>query len=157
MIPQSEQEHKDIIDLIIEGAQSIEQIESEDGSVVKSLIIDPEKIYWKTQLVNSPTFARFVLELKNFEGLAQQAYSYMSEPRAKGLSFQILSLVQAYKYSIDSKSSESLRNSDNTQSTLIDKIKSNKIERSYKMKGEKTRNMWDAIVGKDKENDLEND
>lgn len=157
VIPQSEQEHKDVVDLVIEAAQRIEEIELEDGSISKSLVLDPETIYWKTQLVNSPTFGRFVKELKNFEALAKLAYSHMSAPRAKDMAEQILLEVQAYKYSIDGKSSETLGTKDNTQSSLLHVVKSNKIERSYTTKGENKRSIWESFVGSQKEKDAEDD
>ena len=70
---------------------------------------------------------------------------------------QIKELVIAYQYSIDSKSSESIRENGSAQSTLIDKIARNKIERSYQVKGEKSRSFLDAMMGRDKEDDMDSD
>ena len=81
----------------------------------------------------------------------------MSRNKANALSNQIKELVIAYQYSIDSKSSESIRENGSAQSTLIDKIARNKIERSYQVKGEKGRSMLDALMGKDRDDDMEND
>jgi len=81
----------------------------------------------------------------------------MSRNKANALSEQIKELVIAYQYSIDSKSSESIRENGSAQSTLIDKIARNKIERSYQVKGEKRRSFLDAMMGKDKEEDMDSD
>jgi len=81
----------------------------------------------------------------------------MSRRKATALSEQIKELVIAYQYSIDSKSSESIRENGSAQSTLIDKIARNKIERSYQVKGEKSRSFLDAMMGRDKEDDMDSD
>jgi|TARA_B100000470_G_scaffold221375_1_gene211600 hypothetical protein len=157
MIPQSEPEHKDLVDVLVQSVQRIEQIPQEDGTFEKSLVIDPKSLYYKTLIVASPNLARFVLELENFQNLATQVYNFMSRRKATALSEQIKELVIAYQYSIDSKSSESIRENGSAQSTLIDKIARNKIERSYQVKGEKSRSFLDAMMGRDKEDDMDSD
>ena len=157
MIPQSEPEHKDLVDVLVQSVQRIDQIPQEDGSFEKSLVIDPKSLYYKTLIVASPNLARFVLELEQFQNLSTQCYNFMSRNKANALSEQIKELVIAYQYSIDSKSSESIRENGSAQSTLIDKIARNKIERSYQVKGEKGRSMLDALMGKDRDDDMDND
>ena len=157
MIPQSEPEHKDLVDVLVQSVQRIEQVPQEDGSFEKSLVIDPKSLYYKTLIVASPHLARFVLELEQFQNLSAQCYNFMSRHKANALSNQIKELVIAYQYSIDSKSSESIRENGSAQSTLIDKIARNKIERSYQVKGEKGRSMLDALMGKDRDDDMDND
>ena len=83
--------------------------------------------------------------------------SFMAKERAEDFSKQILGLVKTYLYSLDSKSGESMRENGSSQGTLMDKIARNKIERSYMVKGEKRRSMIDAMLGKDKEEDMERD
>jgi len=61
-IPESEKTHNDLIDIIIEASQTVEEVEEADGKFKKVLQLDPEKIYWKTHIVNSPTFAQFVFQ-----------------------------------------------------------------------------------------------
>jgi hypothetical protein len=157
MIPQSEPEHKDLVDVLIQSVQRVESIEQEDGTTAKSLVIDPKSLYYKTLIVASPHLARFVLELENFNNLSEQSQSFMSRTRSFALSKQIQELARAYMYSIDSKSSESIRENGSAQSTLIDKISRNKIERSYSVKGEKRRSFLDAMMGRDKEDDMDAD
>lgn len=157
MIPQSDPEHQHLVDVLIQSAQRIEHVTQEDGTVEKQLMLDPKSIYYKTLIVASPNLARFVLELENFFSLAVQCFNFMSKSKAEAMSAQIKELVTAYQYSIDSKSSESIRENGSAQSTYIDKISRNKIERSYQVKGEKSRSMLDALMGKDKEEDMDND
>ena len=157
MIPQSDPEHHNLVDILVQSVQRLEELPQEDGTTQKSLVIDPMSMYYKTLVVASPLLARFVYELENFGNMALQAKNFMSAQRAYAFSEQIKKLVQAYMYSLDSKSSESIRINGSSQSTLVDKIARNKIERSYNVKGEKTRSFIDAMLGKDKENDMDDD
>ena len=151
VIPRADKEHNDLIDIIIEASQSVETVETEEGQTQKQLVLDPERVYWKTHIVNSPTFARFVYELKELEHLALQCKNHMSWKRAEVLKTQIMNLVASFKYSIDAKSSESLRDKNNTQSTLIDKINKNKIEKAYTIKDDAKKSIWSGLVGNDVE------
>ena len=157
MIPQSEPEHKDLVDVLIQSVQRLEEVQQEDGSIEKNLIIDPKSLYWKTNIVASANLSRFVFELENLYNMGRQAYNFMSINRAKSLEKQIAQLVGAYMYSIDAKSSESLRSNGSAQSTLLDKVARNKIERSYKVEGEKRRSFLEDMMGKDKEEDMDRD
>ncbi len=150
-IPESEKTHNDLIDIIIEASQTIEEVEQADGKIQKILQLDPEKIYWKTHIVNSPTFAQFVYQLKEFQHLGTQSFHFMHRNRAIVLASQIEEKVKNYKYAIDAKSSESLRDMNNTQSTLIDKINRNKIEKAYTVKGDAKKSFMDGLLGREGE------
>lgn len=156
-MPQSEPEHKDLVDVLVQSVQNIEEIPQADGTSQKSLVIDPKSLYYKTLIVPSSTLARLVLEIESLRNLATQCFSFMAKERAEDFSKQILGLVKTYLYSLDSKSGESMRENGSSQGTLMDKIARNKIERSYMVKGEKRRSMIDAMLGKDKEEDMERD
>ena len=145
------------MDFILDGCQRIEEVTTPDGKIEKQLIFDPERAYWKGHLVNSPTFARMVFELKGWEGKALQCYNYMTKERADVMSSQIMDISQWYRYSIDAKSSESLRDKNNTQSTLIDKINRNKIERAYTMKSEGGKSILSGLIGRDREREQDED
>ena len=156
-MPQSEPEHKDLVDVLVQSVQNIEEIPQADGTSQKSLVIDPKSLYYKTLIVPSSTLARLVLEIESLRNLATQCFSFMAKERAEDFSKQILGLVKTYLYSLDSKSGESMSENGSSQGTLMDKIARNKIERSYMVKGEKRRSMIDAMLGKDKEEDMERD
>jgi len=149
-----DQTQKDLIDLITESAQTIVDQEDENGKIVKVLTVDPEIIYWKTQIVNSPNFSRFVFELKNFERLGKEAKNHMSKERAKILEQQINEISLAYRYSIDAKSSETLRDKHNTQSNLIDKLNRVKIEKSISI-DERAKQSWmDSLINPKKNTEV---
>ena len=148
-IPESQKSHNDIIDMIIEGCQTVEDVPQPDGSVQKQLVLDPEIPWWKTQLVNSETFGRYAFEFKEFERLSVSCYDNMSSERAHSLAQQILGVCNSFKRSIDAKSSESKRDKNNTQTTLVDKIIKNKQERVYQMKGEMKKSLMDGIMGRE--------
>ena len=154
-IPESEKTHNDLIDIIIEASQTVEEVEEADGKFKKVLQLDPEKIYWKTHIVNSPTFSQLVFQLKEFQSLGVQGFHFMHRNRALVLAQQIEEKVKNYKYAIDAKSSESLRDMNNTQSTLIDKINRNKIEKAYTVKGDAKKSFMDGLLGREAEQEAQ--
>jgi len=66
---------------------------------------------------------------------------------------EVMEIGVSYRRSIDAKSSESQRNSQNSQSTLIDKINKNKVERVYTMKDNAKRSLFDGFLGRERERD----
>jgi len=155
MIPESGKQHTDLIDIIIEGSQNIEEVEQPDGKKLKQLVLDPETIWWKTGIINSPTFGRFALELKEWERQAEECFDNMPRERAYEMAKDVLEIGKSFRRSIDAKSSESLRDKNNTQSTLIDKINKNKIEKAYTIRGEGGKSLLAGIIGRDQEKDEE--
>ena len=72
-------------------------------------------------------------------------------PRAQQLAHEVMEIGISYRRSIDAKSSESQRNAQNSQSTLIDKINKNKVERVYTMKDNAKRSLFDGFWGRERE------
>lgn len=157
MIPESQKENNDLVDLLTTSFQKVEDFETDDGKPDKRLVIDPKTAWWQLHNVASNTLGRLALELEQFERKAEEAKHHMCTERAVVFGKQIQGIVDSYKYSIDAKSSESLSDKNNAIQTLTDKIKSNKIERRYVMKDEVKKSMWDGLVGKDRERDMERD
>lgn len=157
LVPEGQPKYNDLIDIIIESAKKEVDVPQIDGTTAKQIIIDSEVIWWKTGSVNSHMFSRFAFELKEFERMATEAFTHMSKDRARIFGHQIIDIGTSYRRSIDAKSSESLRDANNSQSTLIDKVNRNKIEKVYTAKGELKRSAIDAIMGRDKAKDSEND
>ncbi|HEY4481627.1 MAG TPA: hypothetical protein VI489_02120 [Candidatus Brocadiaceae bacterium] len=157
MIPESQKQHNDLIDFLSDACQRVEEIELPDGTKEKQLVTDPEIAWWKTLLVNSPTFGRFAFELKNFEGLAAQCHNNMSKPRAVVMTQQIMAIGASFRRSMDAKSSESLRDKLNTQSTLIDKLNRTKSERAITLKGEMKKSFMDGMLGREGQRETEED
>lgn len=142
----------DIIDLLDDGFQDVEIVENE-GRIEKHLVLNTKRVWWNTRLVNSPTFGRMALELEMLQNKANQCLSNMSEPRASEMKQQIIDIVNAYRYSIDAKSSESRRDKNNTQSTLIDRLLHYRIEKQYTMKDETKKSLLSGFAGKDEDKD----
>ena len=120
-------------------------------------MLNPKRVWYKTHIVNSPTFGRFVFELENFGNKAAQCFNNMSKARALVIASQIADLVESFNYSIDAKSSESLRDKNNTQTTLIDKINRYRIEKAYHVKGEMKKSFMDGMLGRDGQQEADND
>ena len=153
--PEGSPKYNDLIDIIIQSSQKTIDVQQKDGTVTKEQIIDDETIWWKTGSVNANTFGRFAYELKEWERTSQLAENNMSIPRAIQISEEIMGTGISYRRSMDAKSSESQRNSQNSQSTLIDKINKNKVERVYTMKDQAKKSLFDGFLGRERERDEE--
>jgi hypothetical protein len=157
-IPEGQPKYNDLIDIVIQAAQKTIDVEQKDGTFTKEQVMDEEIVWWKTGSVNSNTFARFAYELKEFERMGIEAFEYMSPDRARAFALQIQSVATSYRRSIDAKSSESQRDKENSQSTLIDKINRNKIEKVYTSKTDQAKaGLASIFMGKDKDKDMDDD
>ena len=150
MIPDTEKTNSDIIDLITDGSSQVIEVQNPDQTISKQLVLIPKKIGYKTHRVNSNRFARYVKELESFANLALTAKYFMTEERAKALSEQILREVETHGFSIDAKSSETMRDKNNNSSTLVDVLQKHSVERKYVMKEDIKKSFWEGIKGKDK-------
>lgn len=151
MLQENEKEHNDVIDFLTDACKVVKQVKTPEGKLEEQSLLDPERVYWKTQNINSDYFGRAVLELKQLEACAFQAFFHMSKPRAEVIAEQITSLVNNYKYSIDAKNSETMRDRRNSQQSLVGMLSKNKSERVYTVKGDKQRTIGDMILGRDVE------
>lgn len=157
MIPDSDKPNNDVVDMIVEGCQSLETVQNQNGTTTQELRINPKKIWYKTHIINSPTFGRYVLFREMLEDKASQCIFHMTRERANVMANQIMDLCESYDYSIDAKSSECLRDKNNTQSTLIDKVNRNKIEKQYTIKDELKGGILDGFLGRKVNQDAHND
>ena len=139
---------KDIVDILSESAQDYHEYVDENGEIQRKLEIDPEKLYWSTRMVNSPLFGRFILILKRLEQKAHECKNNMSLPRAINMSTDILAMVKGMKYSVDGKSSESIRDKNNVQGTLLHLIRKQSIEHSINTKDKVRDGMLAGLMGK---------
>ena len=145
----------DILDLIRESASHNVTIRGPDDQPTFMEQIHHSTIWWKTHSVNSERFARMALELEDFARLANEAYRRMSKERADIIATQILEIVIAFKHSIDAKSSESRRDGQNAQATLLDRVGRNKVEHVYSSKDMASRSLLDGMLGRRKDSDLD--
>ena len=146
---ETQKSHNDLWDLLVDACQTVEIIHNADGSYSKQLMLDPEKAWWKTQLVNSPYFGMFAKVLRNLEGMAEDAVNHMAGPRAIVIGEQVKRYCLDYRYSIDAKSSETLRDKNNTQPALIDKMQKSGVPHAI-TKDDAKRSALTSWLGGDK-------
>lgn len=151
--PEGQPKYNDLIDIIIQSSQKTIDVPQKDGTITKEQIIDDDTVWFKTGSVNSNTYGRFAFELKEWERAAQLVENNMCVERSIQISQEIGEIGISYRRSIDAKSSESQRNASNSQSTLIDKINKNKVERVYTMKDNAKRSLFDGFLGRERERD----
>ena len=73
------------------------------------------------------------------------------------MAHDILKMSQSYRRAIDAKSSESLRDKNNSQSVLIDKVGRNRVEKVYAMKDQINKSLLKSFLGRDRDRDEEYD
>ncbi len=73
------------------------------------------------------------------------------------MAHDILEMSQSYRRSIDAKSSESLRDKNNSQSVLIDNVGRNRVEKVYTMKDQINKSLLKSFLGRDRDRDEEYD
>lgn len=150
MLQEGPSKPNDLIDLLTEAAQLVIETE-ENGIKKKEIVPDSESLWMQTKMVNSPTFARYILKLRELYDLAANAKDNMCAERAKVLEEQILAKYKSHKYSIDAKSSETLRDAHNSQNSLNHIIVKQHTDRSITMKEEAGRAFGDMIMGREKQ------
>lgn len=153
LIPDAPKQHNDLVDIVIEAAQTLQEVKQQDGSVQYQQVIDSEIVWWKTQIVAKPNFGRFAKLLLDFVALGEDAENFMTPARAAVLKKQILREEKGYKRSIDATSSISRLDKNNTQPTLVDKINSSKVPRYYSLKEETKKGIMEGLFGSKKKDD----
>jgi len=150
---ETQKEVSDLIDVIVKAAHNVEEVKQDDGSIARELVLNPESLWWKTGLINSPTFGRFAFILKEWERQAVDVFDNTYIDRAVEFAKDIMDIGKSFRSSIDAKSSESLRDKNNTQATLVDKIIRKRVERAYTLKGQAGKSVLDGVLGRDQERD----
>ena len=154
---ESLREHNDVIDVLSDAFKVLKQYEEPDGKITEQLVLNPRIVWYKTQNIASNTFGRMALELENLRSKMQECFYNMSQPRAIVISKQLDGIVQALERSIDAKSSETKRDSNNALSNLIDKLNKKTSERMYTVKVDAKKSLFDGMLGRDRERDSEGD
>lgn len=154
MMPDTEKNNSDFIDMLITASHRIVKSINSEGREVTELKLDTKKLDYKTQMVNSPHFSRFVFELEEFANLALDVFNFMPYKRAKVISDQIIRHVNSYGYSIDAKSSETLRDMNNSQSSLTHIMTRNHMEKSITFKEEAKKGIMESFGGKQKDKEM---
>ena len=156
-VSDGQEKHNDLIDLIIQASTKTVNIKNDDGAIYQEQQMDADSIWWKTHTISSNKFGALAFEIKEWERMAQQSHENMCEERANQISHDIMEISQSFRRSIDAKSSESLRDKNNSQSVLIDKVGRNRVEKVYTMKDQVNKSLINSFLGRDRERDEEYD
>jgi len=152
--PDESEKRNDVIDFLIDGMQKWTDVEQDDGTFKKQAVFDPEIAWYKGHIINQP-FGRHALLIKQTENLADQAQFFMTPERANVIKHGLIQIVESYKRSIDAKSSETWKDKNNTQSALIHILSKNKQEKLYTIKGDAKKSFLDGIMGREGEDNKE--
>lgn len=155
MNPDTVPKSGDLVNITIQAAQKIIEQRQPDGTIESKSVLNTDSLWWKTQSVSSNIFARFGFELKEFERQALNARNNMCSERAEQFAHEIMEIADSYRRSIDAKSSESVKDNQNSQSTYIDKVNRQKVERVYTMKDQAKKSLFDGFLGREREKDEE--
>jgi hypothetical protein len=137
---------KDVIDLLSHAShEKIEKIDENDRPYIDSSV-DHEHYYWGTRMVNTQHLGEAVVKFKRLEQKANEAKYFMTAGRAKVAREYIMALYMQYKYGIDSKSSETSRDKDNNQSSLLHLIRKQTVEKEFTAKNDKTRKLLSGFL-----------
>ena len=161
-VPDGQDKHNDLVDLIIQSSTKIVNVQNEDGTTYQEQQMDSDSLWWKTHSISSNTFGAVAFELKEWEMMTLQPHENMCTDRANQMSHDILEISQSFRRAIDAKSSESLRDKNNSQSVLIDKVGRNRVgrnrvEKVYTMKDQVNKSLINSFLGRYKDRDEEND
>ena len=151
-MPESEKTITDFVDAVIESWKTEKFIETEDGNYKSERVIDERRAYWQMHHIASNSLGKFALERENLGNLFRNASYHMTTYRANALQKQGSLLCQAYDYSIDAKSSECVRDQNNTNQTLVSMLAKAKTERTYRLQEEAKKSMLDGFLGRDAAN-----
>lgn len=154
---EAERTRIDVIDFLSDACLVNQEIKTEDGGTQLVSITDTKKAWWKTLVVNSSTLGRFAFVVEELLNKGHQAYFHMSGPKARVFEKQVEDKYKSYMYSLDAKSSESLRDRHNAQSTLVDKLVRNRQERIVTLKEEMKKSMWEGFTGNDSNRNARDD
>lgn len=141
----------DTVGIVLQSVQRSKQVEDDDGKITIIQYQDDLALWCKTLSVASNTLSQTIFELMEFIRNGLSARNNMCLERAMLYEHEAIEIGESVKKALDSKSSESMRNKDNSQGTLIDKINKNSVEKIFSIKGETKRSLWDSIMGKEKE------
>lgn len=144
-----EQDQRDFTTLLKDGMILPVKTIGEDGHEKITFVIDNKSAYWKTHNINSYRFGLLAEAVEYLDTLGDDAEYNMSKPRAEVIKKQINAIVHnILKKSIDAKSSETMRDGRNAQTSLTDKYLKRKQETVLDVHGEVKKSVLDSIFGK---------
>ncbi len=144
-------DHNDTVDIVFQSVQKTSYVVNEEGNTVSTQVMDDLALWFKTLTVSSNKLGQLAFEMMEFLRNGACARTNMCIERSTQWENECAEVFESVKKSLDAKSSESIRNHDNSQSTLIDKINRNSVEKIYTMKDIAKKSLWSSILGKEKD------
>lgn len=145
--------NRDMLDLLLAGTKKTKYQRTETGEVVQYDDPDSEAVYYMTKQINSHNFSTFVFNLKQLEACQYMCYAHMSKERARVVEEQIKRLIDSFRRSIESKSSESLMADGRSRNnTLIDIMSRTKEEKIVNLEGEMKKSFLTGLFGNEENN-----
>lgn len=136
MIPQNTQNQNDVFDFLADGMHERKERINEDGMLETFNEFNPKIAWYQSHIVNQP-FGRMALHLEQLYNLSQTCHDYMYYDRADPIKRGLELILDAYKRSVDAKSSETYRDKDHIQSSMINLLSRNKTEQDIRFTGDK--------------------
>ena len=144
----SEDDHlKDVIDLLNFASHDYVEEEQEGGEMKSVLKLNPKRLYYSTRLVNSTQLGEAVVKFLGLEKLAKEARYFMTPKRALIAKKDLMARFDNYHYGIDAKSSETVRDKDNNQSSLLHLIRKEHVEKEFKAQDAKSQKLLASWLG----------
>ena len=144
-------DHNDTVDIVFQSVQKTIISYDEEGKQIRTQIMDDLALWCKTLTVSSNKLAQLIFEAMEFVRNGLSAHSNMCKERAEIWQSECLEIFESVKKACDSKSSESIRDGQNSQSTMIDKVNRNSVEKIFTMKDNAKKSLWSSIMGKEKD------
>lgn len=145
MLPHGPDKVEDFVSVLIESVQKNSPTLDENKQVVLRKAADNKSLLLRTFLINSPHFGAAVLECEKWESLMRTAKDNMSEEVADVIYEQGMAYYESYMYSFASKSSETIRDSDNSQSSLTHLLLRDHMEKTVTIKDKAAKGLGQAI------------
>lgn len=156
MLPEADKEHQYFLDFLSDACKKPVKKIQPDGSFIIEQEVDWKKPYYKLQNINYPGYSRMVFETERLEGMAYDLFNRMAPERARVIFEQIMSYVDSIRYSMDAKSSETVRNKDNTQSNLTNLLTKIRVDRNYSSVEEAKKGVFSGVFGDKEKDDRQN-
>jgi hypothetical protein len=144
-------DHNDTVDIVFQSVQKTITNKDDEGKIITSQVMDDLALWCKTLTVSSNKFAQLIFEAMEYVRSGMSAKNNMCSERAAIWEQETIEIFESIKKACDAKSSESIRDHDNSQSTMIDKINRNSVEKIFTMKENSKKSLWSSIMGKEKD------
>ena len=149
-------DHNDTVDIVFQSVQKTVQ-QKKDGEIINTQVMDDLALWCKTLTVSSNKLSQLIFEAMEYVRSGLQANNNMCKERAAIWIQESLDIFESIKNACDAKSSESIRNGENSQSTMIDKINRNSVEKIFTMKDTAKKSIFSSIMGKEKDKYTDDD